>query len=328
MDILRPPQLKKGDTIAVVAPAHPFPQSTETDYLDAYLTGKKELEKMGFAVKESPKLHSIQWWRAGTPKERADDINLQFADPEIKAIIAHDGGNDCISILEHLEFDLIRKNPKPFIGFSNITNIHSALFTQTGLIGFHMGLLTYELGRIWDHYETNRTSLARSYFQSILTDNQPLGTIKPITSWENWREGEAKGILFGGNLSMLDSLIGTPYFPQIDRLKGTIFFWELDNSPSYRIERVLTHLKYMGYLDVISGMIIGKLVDIKPTASPPLYEPSIKEMVTEILSDYNFPILANVDFGHKIAQIPMPIGIQAHMSSSDLRLSFLESAVG
>lgn len=326
MTILKPQHLNPGDTIGVVSPSYPYPTSTTGKYYQRFLKGKAELESMGFKVKLGKNLGKVKWWTGGTPKEKAEDINAMFNDNEVKAVIAHDGGNDSIRVLEFIDYDLVKRKPKPFLGFSNITNLHSAFFTMSGLVGFHMGLLTYELGWVWNDLQPQKKEQGRKYFRSILTSPNPLGKIDPITSWECWREGKASGKLFGGNLSILDSLTGSPYFPSVDQLKGYLFFWELDNSPSYRIERVLTHLKYLGLFRVISGMIVGKLVDMKRTAWEGLEEPSFKEIVLDNLKEFNFPILANVDFGHKTVQIPMPIGINARINSSKLVYELTESA--
>lgn len=326
MNILKPPRLKKGDLIGVVAPAYPFPNESDKDYYFEYLRGKKELELMGFSVVEGKNIHKKEWWRAGTPKERADDINDMYKNPDVKAVIAHDGANDSISVLEYLDFDLIKNNPKPFIGFSNITNIHSAIFAKTGMVGFHMGLLTYELGKYWQEIDSGKKNIAKDYFHRILTADVPLGELNNMSEWECWRGGEVEGRLFGGNLSMIDSLIGTPYFPTTKELDGAVFFWEIDDTATFRIERILTHLKYAGILEVVSGMIIGKLVDIRSTTTE-FKEPSLREMIMSILNDFHFPVLANVDFGHKIAQIPMPIGIKVREDATNMQLKFLESAV-
>ncbi len=326
MDVLKPPRLRAGDVIGVVAPAYPFPDVGDREYYAEYLRGREELESMGFKIKEGKNIHKLEWWRAGTPKERAEDINEMYRDPSVRAIIANDGANDSISILEYLDFDLIKNNPKPFIGFSNITNIHSAIFAKTGMVGFHMGLLSYELGKYWNMVDNNKKDIAKDYFYKILISCDALGEIGKMSEWECWRGGSAEGALFGGNLSMIDSLVGTPYFPTTKDLDGAIFFWEIDDSATFRIERVLTHLKYAGVLEVISGMIIGKLVDIRPTTTE-FEEPSLEAIVMNVLSDFDFPILANVDFGHKMAQIPMPVGIRACVDATKMRLSFLESVV-
>ena len=126
---------------------------------------------------------------------------------------------------------------------------------------------------------------------------------------------------------MLASLVGTEYFPSIGDLRGSILFWEIDNTPSYRIEKGLYQLKYAGVFDAISGMMVGKLPDIGRTAWKGLEEPTPKEIVLEVLKRYDFPILGEVDFGHKTVDMPMPIGLQARMDSHNLSFEILESAV-
>jgi muramoyltetrapeptide carboxypeptidase len=126
---------------------------------------------------------------------------------------------------------------------------------------------------------------------------------------------------------MLASLIGTKHFPDLKDLHNCILFWETDNTQSYRIERDLHQLKYAGVLDLISGMIIGKLPDIKRTAGDGLTEPTPKEIVLEVLKNYQFPILAEVDFGHKTINTPMPIGLLSRIDSDNKKFEVLESAV-
>lgn len=250
-----------------------------------------------------------------------------FKDPNIKAIIVHEGGQSAIAILEHIDYEIIKQNPKPFIGFSDITNIHLAMLTQTGLIGFQGPLSTYSLGKIWEKYLPEKRQEGLNLFNKVLTSEKPLGKITPLTKWGNWRNGTAQGMLFGGNLSMMSSLIGTKYFPKLEDLKGCILFWESDNTDSYRLERGLLQLKYAGILDVISGMIIGKLPDIRKTGWEGIEEPSLHDLIMTVLKGTSFPILAEVDFGHKTVAIPMPIGINVNMDTSSNYLNFTESAV-
>jgi muramoyltetrapeptide carboxypeptidase len=327
MQLLKPQRLKKGDTIGIVATSFPFPTNKNSEYYRQYEKGVGELTSMGFKVKEGKNLKKVKWWFAGTPKERAEDINSMFADPQVKAIIVHDGGQSAIAILEYLNYSLIKNNPKPFIGFSDITNIHLALYSQIGLVGFHACLLTYGLGWVWDFLPDKREEGKERLFD-ILTSTKPPGKIKPLTKWENWKSGKAEGRLIGGNLSMLSSLMGTKYFPKLEDLKGCIFFWETNNIQSYRIERLLYQLKYAGILDVINGMMIGKLPDIKNSTWEELpKQPTPREIVIETLKDYDFPVMGEMDFGHKTVDLPMPIGLKARMDAEKLELGILESAV-
>lgn len=327
INTVKPAKLSKGDAIGVIATSFPLPTDKNSDYYLQYKRGINELELMGFTVKEGKNLGKTKWWFAGTPQERAEDINDMFANKEIKAIIVHEGGQSAIATLELIDYELVRSNPKPFIGFSDITNILVALYSNTGLVGFHMDLLTYGLGGIWNNLKPDIKKQARKMFYDILTSVEPVGVRKQLTTWECWRTGSATGKLFGGNLNMLSSLIGTKYFPNIEDLRGYMFFWETDNIQSYRIERSLYQLKYAGLFDVISGMVIGKLPDIKRTAWEGYTEPTPREITLEVLRNYGFPILAGVDFGHKTVNTPMPIGLMAEVDADTLTLKLLESAV-
>lgn len=327
MDIIKPPKLNIGDTIGIVATSFPFPTDLTSQYYREYLKAVQTLHDLGFNTKESNNLKKIKWWFAGTPQERADDINAMYADPEVKAIIVHDGGESAAAVLDYLDYDLIRNNPKPFIGFSDISSIHFAMFAQTGLIGLQGPLLTYSLGKIWNEYLPEKVTDGLDLFKEVLTSTAPIGKIKPLTKWENWRSGLATGMLFGGNLSRIASFVGTKYFPTLNDIRGSILFWEIDNTSAYRIETCLLQLKYAGILDVISGMLIGKLPDIKKTGWDGIEEPSLHELIMYVLKDTTFPILAEVDFGHKTVAIPMPIGINAQINCEKLELKFLESIV-
>ncbi|MCA9374034.1 LD-carboxypeptidase, partial [Candidatus Peregrinibacteria bacterium] len=237
------------------------------------------------------------------------------------------GGYSAVSVLEYVDYEIVQNNPKPFIGFSDITNFHSAFYTKTGLVGFHMDLLTYSLGWLWNLEDFSNKEIAKELFVKALTSPEPFGDLPQITKWESWRTGKAKGKLFGGNLSMLSTIIGTEYFPSVTDLEGAILFWEIDNADLYRIERCLTEFKYNGVFDVISGMIVGKLPDMKKLPFEGIEHPTAKQLVLSILESYNFPIIGEVDFGHKTANVPMFVGLEASMDSDNLKISVLESAL-
>ena len=325
--LLKPSKLRKGSTIGLIAPSYPFPDEGPHDYYNWYLKGKKEIEDMGFFLKESKHLRSKKWWFAGTAEERVSDIHDMFADPEVDAIIAHDGGYSAIALLELLDYELINKNPKPLLGFSDITMLHLALYTQTGLVGFHTELLNYSLGRMWNVSQPQHKEYSRTLLSHALTSTESLGIIKPLTQWECWREGRAEGTLFGGALSLVSTLVGTPYFPKIEELKGAILFFEMDDAPTYRLQRCLYQLKYSGLLDGISGMIVGKLHNIKPTGWEGMDRPTPREVIMDVVKEYSFPVLGEVDFGHESINIPMPIGIKARIDAEKLEFEHLESAV-
>lgn len=131
--VLKPPQLTLGDTLGLVAPSLPLLPSSKK----AYDAGKARLQALGFKLKEGRTITLRRWWSAGTPEEQAEDINAMFADASVRAVVAASGGFSAMSVLDLLDYDLIRRYPKPFVGFSDITLYQLAMFTKTGLVGFH-----------------------------------------------------------------------------------------------------------------------------------------------------------------------------------------------
>ncbi len=323
MKIIKPQRLNKGDTIGIVASSLPV----LPEFKDQYERGKKLIEEMGFKIKEGKTIGKVRWWAAGTPIEVAEDINSMFADKSVKAIMAQTGGYSAISVLEHLDYERITHNPKPFIGMSDMTAYHLAIFTKTGMVGFHMDDVTFGFGGAAKKDAENWVDLDKEFFRKFLTQTDPPGIIKPLSEWEEWKKGKTEGHLMGGNLHILCNLAGTPYFPPIEVFDGAILFWEEVGVARYQIARCLYQLKYAGILDRISGMLIGKIKYLKPIRDQEVEEPDIKEMILDILKDYKFPIMANMDFGHFTVNIPMPIGVKVSFDTSKKELKFLESSV-
>ncbi|MBI2334779.1 LD-carboxypeptidase [Candidatus Daviesbacteria bacterium] len=308
MKVTKPAKLNRGDTIGIVASSLPVLPSFTANYQK----GKKLIEEMGFKIKEGKTIGKVRWWAAGTPKEVAQDLNSMFADKNIKSIMAQTGGYSAISVLEHLDYELIKKNPKPFIGMSDMTAYHLAIFTKTGMVGFHMDDVL--------HFN-------KEFFLKFLTKTEAPGIIKPLSQWEQWKKGKAEGHLIGGILEHSRILSGTQYYPKLEDFEGAIFFWEEVGVTLHHIATTLYKLKYLGILDRISGMLIGKIKYVKPMREEEIKEPTAKEMILEILKDYNFPVMANMDFGHFTVNIPMPIGIKVSFDTSKKELKFLEGAV-
>ncbi|MBI2315250.1 LD-carboxypeptidase [Candidatus Daviesbacteria bacterium] len=308
MQILRPSKLNIGDTVGIVASSLPVLPV----FKESYERGKKILADLGFKIKEGETIGKIRWWAAGTPKEVAADINKMFADKSIKAIMAQTGGYSAFSVLEYLDYELVTANPKPFIGMSDVTNYLMAFFTKCSMVGFHMDDVLH---------------LNKELFLRFLTKTKVPGKIKPLTEWDEWKKGQTGGHLMGGNLHLFSGLIGTEYFPKPEFFDGAILFWEEVGEPLHSIARFLTQLKYAGILDRITGMLIGKITHIKPAREKEVIEPTAKELVLDILKDYKFPVMANMDFGHFTVNIPMPIGTKVSFDTSKSELNFLESAV-
>lgn len=322
MHITKPPKLDIGDTIGIVAPSLPvLPSFTEN-----YEKGKRVISDLGFKIKEGKTIRKVKWWMAGTPKEVAADINSMFANSNIKAIMSQTGGYSAISVLEHLDYKLITNHPKPFIGMSDMTAYHLAIFTKTGNVGFHMDDVTFGFGGIKPE-EESLLERDKEFFLKFLTQVEAPGVINPLTDWEEWKKGKAKGHLIGGNLHLMCQLAGTEYFPPKEYFDGAVLYFEEVGEQLYNMVRYLTQLKYLGVFERISGLLIGKITYLKPAREKEIVEPTLQEMVLDILKEYKFPIMANLDFGHFTINIPMPVGIKVSFDTSKKELNFLESAV-
>lgn len=318
MNIIKPSHLNSGDTIAIISPSY----GLMPEFRKNFELGKNELTSMGFKIKEGKTNKLIRWWSGGKPEEQAEDINLMFSDPEVKAIIAQNGGHSAMGVLPHIDYKTVKDNPKPFIGMSDITIYHLAFLQEANIVGFHMDLVTYGLG--WQWSMNGKRQEYYDLFKNILTKPEPLGKIIPKTRWESYRKGEAQGRLIGGNLNNMSCLVGTKYFPT-DYFKDAILFWEADSATLARIARQLYQLKSAGLIDQIKGMIVGKIARCSPIGYG-IVEPTIKELVLDIFKEYDFPILGNVDFGHETPNIPMPIGVKAKIDTETLTYEIVELA--
>lgn len=322
MKAIKPKRLKPGDTIGIVASSLPVLPS----FRENYEKGKRVIKDLGFRVKEGETIGKTKWWMAATPKEVAEDINSMFADENVKAIMAQTGGYSAIGVLEHLDYQLIKRNPKPFLGMSDMTVYHLAILAKVGMVGFHMDDVTFGMGWNWQKNK-EWDKFGREAFIKLLTSPEPYGEMKPLSGWECWKKGKASGHLIGGILQHQRTLSGTEYYPKEGDFKGAILFWEEVGVELYSIAQSLYKLKYMGVLNQISGMIVGKIKYIKPMREEEIKTPSDKELVLDILKEYDFPILSNVDFGHFTVNIPMPLGIKVEMDATKKALKFLEGAV-
>ncbi len=172
--------------------------------------------------------------------------------------------------------------------------------------------------------------LNQELFLKFLTQAKAPGVVKPITEWEEWKKGVAQGHLMGGILERISVLAGTKYFPELDSFNGSILFWEEIGRDLSAMYQYLYQLKNMGIFERINGMLIGKIKYMKPlrqASRQEIEEPTLQEMVLDILKDYKFPIMADLDFGHFTVNIPMLLGIKVSFDTINKELNFLESAV-
>lgn len=302
--------LKTGDTIGVVATSSPCNQEK--------LAKVNELVQLGFHVKIAETCYqNYGGYLAGTPEARAKEVNAMFADPEVDAIMCMRGGYGSLQILPLLDYELIRENPKLFIGYSDITALHSALGQKANLATVHAFMAS--VGVLSEVDDFSRESLLRA-----ITTPEPLGYIQNPAGEEMQClvGGEATGPIVGGNLSLVAALMGTPY--ELDT-RGKILFLEDIGEEPYRVDRMLTQLALAGKFDDAAGILIGTWTNCEPVKYENSFE--ILDVVQNIIVPFNKPTIWNLQAGHGSVNIALPFGVRSTMNASDCTLYIEESVV-
>lgn len=305
----KPPRLRHGDVIGICAPASPARPASDLD------RGVRYLEQLGYRVKLARNVLKRRGYLAGTDAERAADLNELFRDRHVRAIFTVRGGYGSQHILPRLDYAAIGRNPKILVGYSDITALHFAFLRKAGLISFSGPMVAVEMG-------SSLTGESEEEFWGMLTSANappPIGrTHRSIVR----RKGAKSGILIGGNLSLISTLVGTPYIPLLNN--PLWIMEEIDERP-YRINRMLQQMKLAGLFDSASGVALGDFTGCGPAKGKPSL--TLREVFTETLRDYNFPTASGFHFGHIKRSIAFPVGVRARLDGSKERLSFLEAAV-
>ncbi len=314
---MKPLILKENDTIGIVAPSSPFIGNIELE--KNYKRGLEEICKMGFRYKEGKTVRLKKWHFSGSDKERADDLMRMFKDKEIKAIICAIGGAGANRILNLLDYGIIKNNPKPFMGISDPTVLTSALFQLSKIptiygpdICFGFGGGKSKIKKDWE----------LMMIKKILTTNDGLGQITPLTKWKTIKKGIGRGLLLGGHLNSYKGLLGTRYFADIKN-KQKILFWETTGS-YLLMDEDLTNLRNSGFFKNVSGMIIGKFSIMDNDAENKEVKKHLYDLILDLFKDYDFPILTDLDFGHLTPNIPLPYGKMAEVDGNNTFLKILE----
>jgi len=320
VNLLLPTKLKKGDEIRVISPSCSLSiVSTENRKL-----ATKRLNDMGFQVTFSKYADEIDRFASSSISSRVQDLHEAFRDPNVKAILTTLGGYNSNGLLKHLNYDLIRENPKFFCGYSDITALNNALYTKTGLVtysGPHFSSFGMEKGL---DYKTD-------YFLKCLASNEPI-EILPAETWsdDSWyidqenrefiknegyvsiHEGEATGEIIGGNMSTFNLLQGTPYMPS---LQGKILFLEEDSltgkATLKTFDRYLHSLMQQTDFEYVKGIVIGRM-----QKGVECMIEDIQEMIASKPELTHIPIIANASFGHTTPIFTFPIGGRAKITSN------------
>ncbi|MET8682923.1 LD-carboxypeptidase [Streptomyces sp. NPDC004732] len=325
---LRPRALAPGDLVVIASLSGPLHSEYEPD-LERSVT---VLERMGFRVRRAPLLEAGRrhWWHAAPPAEIAAEFNALLRDPEVRAVIAHDGGAAALGYLDLIDVDAIAADPKPILGYSDISLLHLVLHSRTGLVGFHADLATPGLGGAWQTAPEARRAELEKLYSTLLTSTEPIGALPASPTWECWRAGRAEGVLIGGLLNRIALTQATRYALPLERFDGAVLFWEEMGSQAAHVWSYLQVLRHSGILDRISGMVVGVPREIHGLGghdASPGASPTLPELVLDVLGDRDIPVLGNVEFGHAGPNLPMPVGIRVALDARQRSLSLLEPAV-
>ncbi|MBI3523529.1 MAG: LD-carboxypeptidase [Betaproteobacteria bacterium] len=315
MPAVLPRALRPGDTIGLVSPA------AATYEIAPIEMAVEAMRLLGFKVKESRSLRARYGHFAGTDAQRAGAVNEMFGDPEVNGILALTGGSGCTRIVDHLDYSLIRRNPKFFGGFSDITALLNGIHSQTGLVTFYAPFAMSE----WNAF-------SQENFRRIVIDgaphllaNPPAASALPVSSTyytRTIRPGKAAGRLVGGNLSVFTSLAGSRYIPSLD---GAILFIEDINEYIYRVDRLLAQLRLIGAFDRLAGVVIGQFTDCKPGDG--FGTLTLDEVFEDYFGKLGIPVFSGCLFGHIREKLTVPIGVEAEMDADARTIRLLHPAV-
>ncbi|MFN8301625.1 MAG: LD-carboxypeptidase [Saprospiraceae bacterium] len=311
--LIKPAPLRKGAVVGLIAPASP-PAPEKFDKAFANLAA------LGFNVKCGAHLRDRLGHLAGTDDDRLADLHWAFSDPEVEVVWCIRGGYGCSRLLPGIDFDLIRKHPKPFIGYSDVTALHLAISQRTGLVTFHGTVAAGDFPE---------PTLA--HFQATLMQGSATHTIEapkgPFESPEYQpfviTSGRATGRLTGGNLALLSALAGTPFEPEFrDKL---VFIEDVGEQP-YRVDRMLTQLLQATDLKHAAAIALGVFADCAP--KPDTASLTLEETLRDRLGHLGIPVMYGIPFGHVAYQAVFPYGIRAELDTDAQTLTLLENAVG
>jgi len=300
--------LKKGDTIGIIAPA------SYSSY-EKVLEAKKNIGNMGYKVVLG-ECTQKQWYSyAGEDEERAREINNFFSDKAIDAILCMRGGYGCNRLIELIDFEIIKNNPKIFVGYSDITTLHMAINEKTGLITFHgpMAVSNFTGNYNIDTYNNFIEILSNPLDQRVINNfSKELEVIS---------EGKAKGKLVGGNLATLVATLGTKY--DLDYREKILFLEEIGEK-TYKVDRFLNQLKKHGVFEKIEGIVLGDFKNCPPDSEKDM---SLIEVFQDYFRDLKKPVIYNLESGHSEPMLTLPLGAMCGIDSYEKKITILEKVV-
>lgn len=290
-----------GARVALVAPSGPLVGEKDVD------TAISTASSLGWECSLGEHVLSRYSYLAARDAERIADFNAALRDDAVDAIWCLRGGYGVMRILDHLDYDALRRHPKPVIGYSDISALHAAVGRACEIVSYHA-----------PNARTPLTTFSRESFErAIIAGENPCGR---FGSARVIRGGSARGRLAGGNLSLISSLVGTPYLPDMD---GVILVLEDTNEGLYRIDRMLTQMSLAGELTRIQGLVFGYCTDCDADESPgdSRMDRTLDDVLREVAKALDIPCIAGIPMGHVDDQWTIPLGAIASLDADSLTLT-------
>jgi len=308
---LKPPRLRPGDLIGLVSPASTIADPSRIE------RGVRYLEGCGYRVIVGAHITKVFGYLAGTDEERVADLHSMFSNSAVRAIMCVRGGYGTPRLLSLINYRLIARNPKILLGYSDITALQLAIWRKTGLVSFQGPMVGVDMADPMDRW-------TEELLWSILTTNKKRGKIDlPQGVGETLTPGQGKGVLLGGNLALVLSVLGTPYQPDF---RNAILFLEDIGEEPYRVDRMLAQLHSASILSKCSVILGGQFTDCVPQdKTKPSF--TVEEVLRDAARKVGTPFLARLPFGHEHPKMTVPLGIQARVDAGSCMVEYLQSAV-
>jgi muramoyltetrapeptide carboxypeptidase len=291
---IKPPALRQGDKIGLIAPASSFNR-------EAFLRGCDRLRQMGYEPVYAENIFDRDIYFAGTAERRTQELLDYWRRDDIAAMICVRGGYGSNYLLEKLDFSLFAAHPKVLLGCSDITSLLTAIHDRTGLVGFHGPMVAKDIADGTFDLSSWKNALQGETNWTV-----------PTTGVEVLRSGKASGRLYGGCLSMLAASLGTPFEIQTE---GSILFIEDIAEKPFRIDRMLMQLRLAGKLESVRGFVFGEMLDCVPPKGETY---TLQQVIMRVLEPYNVPIVYGLKSGHvSSGNITLPIGVRAELEAQD-----------
>jgi muramoyltetrapeptide carboxypeptidase len=306
--VVKPPALRLGDTVGIVAPASNMKRAD-------FDVGCEALRRAGYRPFYFDSIFDHDLYFAGSLDRRARELEAMFVHDDVRAIVCARGGYGANYLLQALDLEKIKAHPKIFVGYSDITALQTYFTDAAGLVTFHGPMVAK------DWYHENGVDLPS--WQAAVSGT-PAWDVPLTAAARGLVEGEAEGMLYGGCLSILVASLGTPY---AIKTAGTILFLEDLAAKPFQIDRMLMQLKLAGLFDNVRGIVFGEMLDCIQTANQGY---TLQQVVTRIVGDLGVPVAFGIKSGHVTSgNITLPIGVQARLTvrGGQLALRILESSV-